>query len=232
MDGKKKKRGCVGCLPVALIGVGIVVMVGLLRPTESFERTPTWTPTVAASVGNPLDAAPIVELATATAQAQPVVDTKPHVLANTTINVRGGPGTDYPAVGSLDAGARADVVGKNSGAPSGPDWWMVALANGQVGWVFAELVTTGGDVGGVNVVAGYDAPPAAAPARSQPIEVGTPLGANAAPQAQCDPSYPDVCIAPNSPDLNCGDVPHKRFRVLPPDPHGFDTDQDGIGCEN
>lgn len=221
MDGKKKKRGCVGCLPVALIGVGIVVMAGLLRPTESFERTPTWTPTVAADVR----AAPLVELATAT--VQPVVDTKPHVLANTTLNVRGGPGTDYPVVGSLDAGAQADVVGKNSGAPSGPDWWMVALANGQVGWVFAELVTTGGDVGGVNVVAGFDAPPAAAPARSQPIEV-QPVQ----PQAQCDPSYPDVCIAPNSPDLNCGDVPHRRFRVLPPDPHGFDTDGDGIGCEN
>jgi micrococcal nuclease len=23
----------------------------------------------------------------------------------------------------------------------------------------------------------------------------------------------------------------KRFRVLPPDPHGFDGDRDGIGCE-
>jgi hypothetical protein len=51
--------------------------------------------------------------------------------------------------------------------------------------------------------------------------------------AQCDPSYPDVCIPPPPPDLNCGDdgVP-ESFQVLPPNPHGFDDeDNDGIGCE-
>jgi micrococcal nuclease len=48
---------------------------------------------------------------------------------------------------------------------------------------------------------------------------------------QCDPSYPDICIKPNIPDLNCPDIPYKRFRVLPPDPHNFDRDGDGIGCE-
>jgi micrococcal nuclease len=50
-------------------------------------------------------------------------------------------------------------------------------------------------------------------------------------QKNCDPSYPDVCIPPAPPDLNCGDIPHRRFRVLPPDPHRFDGDSDGIGCE-
>jgi micrococcal nuclease len=50
--------------------------------------------------------------------------------------------------------------------------------------------------------------------------------------ANCDPSYPDVCIPPYPPDLDCGDIPHRRFRVLPPDPHGFDGDKDGIGCES
>lgn len=49
--------------------------------------------------------------------------------------------------------------------------------------------------------------------------------------AECDPSYPDVCIPPPPPDLDCGDIPHRRFRVLPPDPHHFDGDRDGIGCE-
>ena len=53
----------------------------------------------------------------------------------------------------------------------------------------------------------------------------------AAPRANCDPSYPDVCIPPPPPDLDCKDVGHKRFRVLPPDPHRFDSDKDGIGCE-
>lgn len=47
----------------------------------------------------------------------------------------------------------------------------------------------------------------------------------------CDPAYPDVCIAPPPPDLDCKDIPYRRFRVLPPDPHGFDGNKDGIGCE-
>lgn len=48
----------------------------------------------------------------------------------------------------------------------------------------------------------------------------------------CDPSYPDVCIPPPPPDLDCPDIPYRRFRVLPPDPHHFDRDGDGIGCES
>ena len=47
----------------------------------------------------------------------------------------------------------------------------------------------------------------------------------------CDPSYPDFCIPLNSPDLDCGDISQKKFTVLPPDPHRFDGDKDGIGCE-
>ena len=47
----------------------------------------------------------------------------------------------------------------------------------------------------------------------------------------CDPAYPTVCIAPPPPDLDCGEIPHKRFRVRPPDPHGFDGEGDGLGCE-
>jgi micrococcal nuclease len=50
-------------------------------------------------------------------------------------------------------------------------------------------------------------------------------------QKQCDPSYPDFCLPPNSPDLDCGDIPYRRFTVKQPDPHGFDRDNDGIGCE-
>jgi len=48
----------------------------------------------------------------------------------------------------------------------------------------------------------------------------------------CDPAYPDVCIASTPPDLNCADVPDKGFTVLSPDPHGFDRDGDGVGCES
>lgn len=50
--------------------------------------------------------------------------------------------------------------------------------------------------------------------------------------SNCDPSYPDVCIKPYPPDLNCKDISYKNFRVLPPDPHRFDGGKDGIGCES
>lgn len=52
------------------------------------------------------------------------------------------------------------------------------------------------------------------------------------PDEDCHPSYPDVCIPPPPPDLDCKDIPYRRFRVLPPDPHNFDGDNDGIGCES
>lgn len=48
----------------------------------------------------------------------------------------------------------------------------------------------------------------------------------------CDPSYPDFCIPPPTPNLNCADIPQKRFTVTGPDPHGFDRDGDGVGCES
>ncbi|TVU55431.1 MAG: calcium-binding protein [Arthrospira sp. PLM2.Bin9] len=50
--------------------------------------------------------------------------------------------------------------------------------------------------------------------------------------AKCDPSYPDICIPPYPPDLNCKDISDRKFRVTGSDPHKFDRDRDGIGCEN
>ena len=48
----------------------------------------------------------------------------------------------------------------------------------------------------------------------------------------CDLSYPDFCIPSPPPDLDCKDISQKRFTVLQPDPHNFDGDKDGIGCES
>jgi hypothetical protein len=53
---------------------------------------------------------------------------------------------------------------------------------------------------------------------------------------RCAASYPDECIPPPPPDLDCGEIPYRKFRVLwdvpDPDPHHFDDDRDGIGCES
>jgi micrococcal nuclease len=48
----------------------------------------------------------------------------------------------------------------------------------------------------------------------------------------CHPSYPTVCIPPAPPDLDCPQIPHRRFTVVGDDPHGFDGDDDGLGCES
>ena len=52
------------------------------------------------------------------------------------------------------------------------------------------------------------------------------------PSRRCDPSYPTVCVRPPPPDLDCANVKYRHFRVVGRDPHHFDGDRDGIGCEN
>jgi hypothetical protein len=55
------------------------------------------------------------------------------------------------------------------------------------------------------------------------------------PGGTCAASYPTVCIAPPPPDLDCADIPYRNFTVrwdVPdPDPHHFDGNRDGVGCE-
>jgi hypothetical protein len=60
-----------------------------------------------------------------------------------------------------------------------------------------------------------------------PLNTPTPT-----PVANCHPSYPDNCIRGPPPKLNCDSISFRNFKVVEPDPHGFDGDNDGIGCEN
>ncbi len=76
-----------------------------------------------------------------------------------------------------------------------------------------------------------------APAVQQPVAIGP--GASGHAEARpctirptATPPYPTVCIPPSPPDLDCGEIAYRRFTVLPPDPHRFDGDHDGIGCES
>jgi len=62
--------------------------------------------------------------------------------------------------------------------------------------------------------------------------IGCEVGSPQSSVPSCDPSYPDVCIPPYPPDLDCGDIGYSNFRVIGDDPHGFDKDNDGIGCES
>jgi micrococcal nuclease len=54
--------------------------------------------------------------------------------------------------------------------------------------------------------------------------VGAPAGGG------CAPGY-DPCVPPSSTDLDCADI-DGPVRVTGEDPHGFDADGDGIGCDS
>ena len=55
------------------------------------------------------------------------------------INVRGGPGTDYPLVGVLVAGQRVPALGRSAGG----DWVQIAYPGieGGIAWVYSYLVS-------------------------------------------------------------------------------------------
>jgi len=68
-------------------------------------------------------------------------------------------------------------------------------------------------------------------ATPSPTKTPKPTATPTRDPKKCHPSYPDHCIPPPPPDLNCDDILWTNFTVLPPDPHGFDGNKNGIGCE-
>ena len=60
------------------------------------------------------------------------------------INVRGGPGTDYPIVGVLVAGQRVPALGRSVGG----DWVQISYPGVESGvaWVYSYLVTVDGEL--------------------------------------------------------------------------------------
>jgi hypothetical protein len=82
---------------------------------------------------------------------------------------------------------------------------------------------------------GCDAQPPSPPPPQPALPPPPPPPPPTTTRQTCAPSYSDECIPPPPPDLDCKDIPYRNFRVLwnvpDPDPHHFDGDQDGIGCE-
>jgi len=68
--------------------------------------------------------------------------------------------------------------------------------------------------------------------------LGVAAVSQSAAAQSCDPSYPEVCIAPawEIGDLDCADIGFALTVIHDPsigasDPHYLDADCDGIGCE-
>ncbi len=123
------------------------------------------------------------------------------------VNVRNGPGVDYPVVDSLDPGEAAAITGKSSAG----DWWQVALGDGQAGWVMSQLVATSGDTSSVTVPADIPTPPpTATPA---PI-AAAPAGDAAAPAAEASATAApaeDANATPAPPAASPSDKPYFKL---------------------
>ncbi len=149
----------------------------LPQPTQT-PAPPTATPDAAAQ--------PDTSTITATIAAPPdsVLETPTLTVTAETVNVREGPGTNYPAIGQLQNGQTAAVKGKSADGA----WWQIAFQNGN-GWVFGELAQANAAAQNVTVA---QAPP---PPTSAPVtagDVAAPAPATPVAEATASPSGP-VC---------------------------------------
>lgn len=67
-------------------------------------------------------------------------------------------------------------------------------------------------------------------AQPKRVAAARPGAARVRPAA-CDASYPTICVPSGASDLDCSEIGYANFTVVGGDPHGFDRDGDGIGCE-
>ena len=93
-------------------------------------------PTAVLPTAAPATAAPPTETpAPPTPEPSPTPKSASFTVASTTVNVRGGPGTNYDVLGRLQQGQTYPVTGKNAAG----DWWQFDY-NGRSGWVSGQNV--------------------------------------------------------------------------------------------
>ena len=104
---------------------------------------------------------------------QPPATGGPYAVSQPThLNVRSGPGTEYPVVSSLTAGTSVKITGV------GPQdqWYQVQVGGlAELAWIFRDLTETVGSLNGVKRFAESEVPPRpAAPAPSVPDTADPP----------------------------------------------------------
>ncbi len=146
---------------------------GTVEPATTASSLPTATP---------------VTTAGSSPAATPAAATLPDGVPGATtvparMNVRGGPGTNYPVVTSVAAGTTFEIVGLNPGGT----WYQVRVpGRDEQAWLFANLTVLGGSLDGVPTLAGEELPPvpvAEAPAASAPVTAVASSAPAAAPAA-------------------------------------------------
>jgi hypothetical protein len=113
----------------------------------SATATATTAPTVTASPSS-------TPAPTATRKPPPTATPAPTrpalraLVAVPRLNLRGGPGADFPVIAVVESGTTFAITGRN---PAG-DWWQVCCVNGEAGWLYGESVTVEGDHDNVPIV--------------------------------------------------------------------------------
>ncbi|MCB0241957.1 MAG: SH3 domain-containing protein [Anaerolineae bacterium] len=130
-------------------------------PTDA---PPTATPTTAIPTDTPLPPAPTdtPEPTATPTQVGPSAEVKSQSL-----NVRAGPGTNHPIVGSANQGNALSVLGRTEDG----SWLNVQLSNGDQGWVSASLLDQNDAAKGVEVAAVIPT----SPPTPTPAPTATPL---------------------------------------------------------
>lgn len=117
---------------------------GLIAFTATPVLAPTFTPT---NNDRPVSASSV-----------PQANNEPTLTALVNLNVRSGPGVDYPVLGSLASGQSFQINGKN---PEGT-WWQVIYppGSGSLAWVSADTeYSTSGSVEAVPIAQLPPTPP-------------------------------------------------------------------------
>ncbi|MCL4559248.1 MAG: SH3 domain-containing protein [Chloroflexi bacterium] len=89
-----------------------------------------------------------------TAQPTAVPQGPSAVVTSDPLNLRLGPGVDYPVVQLLYIGDKVSVVGRSTNG----DWLVVKTAAGTEGWVYSSYVQTSGDLASLPVDEAYGGP--------------------------------------------------------------------------
>jgi hypothetical protein len=126
---------------------------------------------------------------------QAVVTTPGGVVTTDRLNVRSGPGSEYPAIGKVSLNQEVEISGKNNG------WWRISYlyAAGDYGWVFG-LYIDADDIENVPFI--ETAAPAPTPTATQ-APTPTPQ-----PAYQCNPGQWSGCspsFCPAEYVSQCGD---------------------------
>jgi hypothetical protein len=142
------------------------VTAELTKVVPTFTPTPSRQPT---ATDTPLPTPTNTRVPTITPTPLPTPEPTPVVTVNETlttpINVRTGPGTNYPVLTRFEPGQEIIVTGRNEDN----SWWQVNLDDPQkpdeLGWVYGELITFSGNDETIPIV---EAPPPPLPPTVEP----------------------------------------------------------------